>query len=94
MPTGLHIHANTIQASTNLHFQNLIQIARQYVGRAFVNKIILIGLLFISVILFNSCNPDDDSSTDGTSGATSQNSFSRLEQVQTAHHPANSLFPV
>jgi hypothetical protein len=94
MLTGLNIYANTVQASQNQYFQKVIQIARQYVGRAFVNKIILIGLLFISVILFSSCNPDDDSSTDGTSGATSQNSFFGLEQVQTAHHQANSLFSV
>ena len=94
MPTGLHIYASTVQASPNQYFQKLIQIARQHIVRTIVHKMFLIGLIFISVILFSSCNPDDDSSTDGTSGATAQNSFSGLEQVQTAHHPANSLFSV
>lgn len=36
-------------------------------------KILLAGMFLILALICNSCDPDDDDTTDGTSGATSSN---------------------
>lgn len=70
----------TIQSSVNRYFPRPIQDTERCFGRAIKRKFMLAVVISILGILFYSCNPDDDGSTDSTSGATSQNSPSLPNQ--------------